>query len=51
MRILTDTVSIACMTLAALQFVDADYLPAALLVTVAVAAYLARHAFRVPDED
>jgi hypothetical protein len=51
MRILTDTVSIACMTFAALQFVDAGYLRAALLLTVAVAAYLARHAFRVPGED
>jgi hypothetical protein len=50
MRTLASTVTIVCMTFAALQFVDAEYLQAALLLTVGVGAYLARQ-FSIPGED
>jgi hypothetical protein len=51
MGILANTIAIASLTIAALQLVDAEYLPATLLAIAGAVAYLTRHKFPLPGED
>jgi predicted lysophospholipase L1 biosynthesis ABC-type transport system permease subunit len=50
MRNLTYTVAIASVTLASLELVDANYLAAALLLTLGAGASVARHLFALPED-
>jgi hypothetical protein len=50
MRLLASTTAIVCVTAVSLQLIDAEYLPAAVLLAAGVAAYLTRRAWPPPGK-